>query len=397
MPRPPLEVGTYGKMRLTEKGPNKWVATAQFRDTDGITRPVTATAKTSAAAERALKSKLKDRAAPEGELITRTTRLDDLAEFLFAELKGQDSILPQTIDNYRRDWEKDASPKLGQLRIHEATVGRIDKFLKELQDAGYKSKPKKCKAVMSQMFDLAVRHQACAFNPTKSVARLKKQKKEIVTIDLALLGEVRAAVRTWMTAERPGPKDHDLADTIDTLLGTGARIGEVLALRWDDIDLAATAPTVTIAGTMAYVKGKGYFRQNWTKTNAGYRTIFMPKFLVDVMMKRMVNQPANNPQGAVFPTRKGTFKTPPNVRRQWRAARADTGFEFVTPHTFRKTVATLIKKEAEGGMTAAAGVLGHSSEEVTKTYYVADPKLAPDVSEVMHEHLAPHAQVGPEQ
>jgi integrase len=46
--------------------------------------------------------------------------------------------------------------------------------------------------------------------------------------------------------------------------------------------------------------------------------------------------------GFSFASRRGTWLSPQNVRRQWRQARKDTGLEWVTPHTFRKTVATLI-------------------------------------------------------
>jgi integrase len=76
-----------------------------------------------------------------------------------------------------------------------------------------------------------------------------------------------------------------------------------------------------------------------------------------------------------------------NVRRQWRQARADTGLGWVTPHTFRKTVATLIDQEAD--VKKAAALLGHASQDVTDTYYIAKPVLAPDVSDIL-EQLAAH-------
>lgn len=53
------------------------------------------------------------------------------------------------------------------------------------------------------------------------------------------------------------------------MLATGVRIGEVLALRWADVDLATVHPTVTICGTIIFVKGKGFLRQEWTKSDAG--------------------------------------------------------------------------------------------------------------------------------
>ena len=92
---------------------------------------------------------------------------------------------------------------------------------------------------------------------------------------------------------------------------------------------------------------------------------------------------ADNPHDAIFASRRGTWMSPNNMRRQWRQARAETDLEWVTPHTFRKTVATLIDKEAD--TKSAAAQLGHASEDVTNTYYVAKPALAPDVSDILEQ------------
>jgi hypothetical protein len=54
-----------------------------------------------------------------------------------------------------------------------------------------------------------------------------------------------------------------------------------------------------------------------------------------------------------------------------------------------KTVATLIDQEAD--TKSAAAQLGHASEEVTDTYYVAKPVLAPDVSEILEQLSADRA------
>lgn len=51
------------------------------------------------------------------------------------------------------------------------------------------------------------------------------------------------------------------------------------------------------------------------------------------------------------------------------------------PHTFRKTVATLIEQEAN--LTTAAAQLGHASEAVTDQYYIAKAKRAPDSSRLL--------------
>jgi integrase len=96
----------------------------------------------------------------------------------------------------------------------------------------------------------------------------------------------------------------------------------------------------------------------------------LPRFAVGMLLARKLVA-ADNPHDAIFTSRRGTWLSPNNVRRQWRQARADTDLAWVTPHTFRKTVATLINEEAN--TKSASAQLGHSSEEVTDTYYIPSP------------------------
>jgi hypothetical protein len=53
-----------------------------------------------------------------------------------------------------------------------------------------------------------------------------------------------------------------------------------------------------------------------------------------------------------------------------------------------RTVATLIDKEAD--TKTAASQLGHGNEQVTDTYYIAKPVLAPDVSTILEQLGADH-------
>jgi hypothetical protein len=70
---------------------------------------------------------------------------------------------------------------------------------------------------------------------------------------------------------------------------------------------------------------------------------------------------------------------------------ADTGLEWVTPHIFRKTVATHLDREGKGD--AATLQLGHSNEEVTKEYYIVTATAAPDVTDVL-DKLGPRSPDG---
>ena len=293
-------------------------------------------------------------------------------------------------------------PEGPQLRPQTAAAV-LDKLLREVA----KDRPaaaKNAKVALGLMFALAVRRGALTTNPVRETGRLRKPRRTVRALDAEHLEGVRSAIRQWQlpTPGKPGPRQTgDLADIVDLMLATGVRIGEVLAVRWADVDLGAAHPTATICGTSVFLKGKGFFRQEWTKSEAGYRTIVLPRFAVGMLMNRKINA-EDNLHDAVFASRRGTWLSPPNVRRQWRQARADTGLEWVTPHTFRKTVATLIDKEANA--KDAASQLGHEDESITKRHYIEKPTVAPDSSQIL-EKLGPgrpaddlaHGDRGPSQ
>ncbi|WFE38021.1 site-specific integrase [Micromonospora sp. WMMD998] len=384
MARPPLPIGTWGAIRTEKLGPNRYCARTRFRDHDGKTRDVEATDTTGPAAIRALKVKLRDRVTPNDDEITRDTHVSVLARLWLDEITAEERVTPQTISRYEISVRVSIEPALGELRIREATAGRLDRFLRKIAE-DRPSAAKGAKVVLGQMFALAVRRGALTANPVRDTGRLRNPRRKVVALEVKQLHEVREAIQNWQQPApgKSGPRPTgDLADIVDLMLATGARIGEILALRWEDLDLAAERPTLTICGTIVYLKGKGFFRQEWTKTDAGFRTVVLPRFAVGMLMGRKLNA-ADNPHDAIFASRRGTWLSPQNVRRQWRQARADAGLEWVTPHTFRKTVATLIDKEAD--TKSAAAQLGHATEQITNKHYIVKPALAPDSSDILEQ------------
>lgn len=89
------------------------------------------------------------------------------------------------------------------------------------------------------------------------------------------------------------------------------------------------------------------------------------------------------PERRGVPTRKGTWQQVNNVERRWRQIRQDTGLDWVTPHTFRKTVATLISERVNA--ETASQQFGHSSPAITREFYISKPAIAADVAHVLEE------------
>lgn len=262
--------------------------------------------------------------------ITADTTLVELAELWLCQLRAENRLENTTINEYERVLSKLLIPQLGALRLHELTTIRIDTVLQDLR-AQSLNRQWKAKVITGAMLQVAVRHGALTVNPARQTASVRRPTAEPRSLTPHDVTTVRTAVRAWTAKDRPGPKaTTDMADIIDLMLATGARIGEVLALRWSDVDLEAGEPTLSVSGTIKNEPGKGTYR----KSIQGVRTVALPEFAAMVLRRR--HDARGNPLDALFPTRNGTWQQVNNVERRWRQIRKDTGLEWVTPQAFRK-------------------------------------------------------------
>lgn len=90
----------------------------------------------------------------------------------------------------------------------------------------------------------------------------------------------------------------------------------------------------------------------------------------------------------VFRSREGTPLTTANVRRQLRKVLGDAGIEGVSPHMFRRTVATVINEQAS--LNLAAELLGHTDPRVTIEHYIRrNEQVNPLTAELLDAAFAP--------
>lgn len=361
MPRPPLDIGTYGTIRCYETA-SGWRATAKFRDYDGKTRPVERHGKTKAAAERNLKKALAERKGPAGDSLTPDTRFKEAVALWFGKfqaLADAGKRSPGSVDTYRSIMDRHVLPGLGELRIREMTVARIDAFLGALWRSVSVDTAKTARSVISGALRIAVRDKALDTNPVRETDRLeagRKKSPRALTLEERLL---------WLEMLESDPKAvrRDLPDLSRFMMATGVRIGEALAVYWDDIDFEAG--TVAVDYTVIRVKEVGLVRKS-TKTEAGERTLPLPRWALDMLKRRRTS--THYPNGPVFPSSVGGLRDPSNTRRDLRKARGGEEFAWVTSHVFRKTAATILD---EAGLSArlAADMLGHSRPSMTQDVY----------------------------
>ncbi|MEW1813069.1 tyrosine-type recombinase/integrase [Pseudarthrobacter phenanthrenivorans] len=299
-----------------------------------------------------------------------------------------EGIRRQTWDQYESIVHNLIAPDLGALRIKEISTSTCDRFLRSLVKHGKgHTNARLAKTVLRQIMSYAVRHDLYVWgNPVVEVDRLRKSRKKPVGLSESTVTEVREAVRNWgLEPGRFGPRPSSvLADVVDVLLGTGARIGEALAIRFEDIDLSGSVAKIAITGTLVEPRHGPKYRQDLLKNAGSERIIPVPAFVVDVLVRRMAESPANNAAGALFWSRRGTYMQASSVRRQLRAALDAAGIDnahLITPHAFRRTVATLLAREVED--KAAASMLGHADLTMTHAAYIERLKEVDDYTAVL--------------
>jgi integrase len=75
-----------------------------------------------------------------------------------------------------------------------------------------------------------------------------------------------------------------------------------------------------------------------------------------------------DPEHLIFFSRNHTPLTTNNIRRRLRAVLEGAEIEGVTPHSFRRTVATFLDRAS--GPDLAAEMLGHTSSKITRQHYI---------------------------
>lgn len=263
--------------------------------------------------------------------ISADTTFAEMVTKWLGGLREEQRLESTTINEYERVLRRLVVPVLGDVALAQLTTGKIDALLTRLGDESV-NRQRKAKVVTGAMLDVAVERGALASNPVRgsiSVSRPKTATPSLTDTDLA---GVRSAVRDWMVEGRPGPKaSSDMADLIELMIATGARIGEVLALRWGDIDLGARR--LLICGTIKTETGKGTY---W-KPLPVPRVVILPGCAMQVLCQRRTRA-TDSPADAVFATRNGTWHQVNNVERRWRQIRKDAGLDWVTPEAFRQSV-----------------------------------------------------------
>ena len=390
MARPRTPIGTYGTISIRRQPSGRYAARTRYRDWDGKSREVQSTAATRPAAERELKKKLAERSLfhPGFTGMSADSAFTALVDYWLEDMELEDRLSRTTRQLYERNMRTLVLPFFQDVTLREIGVARCDYFLKQLAKQSY-NRARQARVVLRLALGLAVRHEILPRNPMDHVSRLRRPTRSPDVFTWDEITAIRAAIRDW--EKRPilaGPRpDGQLGQIVEVMLGTSARIGEVLAIRLQDLDLDGPIPTARIAGTIISRKGEPTHRQDHPKTDRSVRRVALPSFAMQAIRSRLLRSGETDPGALLFSTRVRTPHTTNNIRRLLRDVMDAAGIGNVTPHRFRRTVATVVN-DAQGVLLASE-LLGHTDPRITMQHYIQrDETVNPITAGLLDEVFA---------
>lgn len=158
----------------------------------------------------------------------------------------RDEISPTTASSWQSSVTLYLKPHLGDMALHEVRPHHLESMYRELVDSGLAaSRVQKVHTVASVAFNAAVRRELIAASPAQA-ARAPAAERQEPTAPTP--GEVRTLLEA-------AADDLDMFAFLVLAANTGARRGELCALRWCDVDLDNRV--VTISRAVAKGAGRG--------------------------------------------------------------------------------------------------------------------------------------------
>jgi integrase len=255
-------------------------------------------------------------------------------------------------------------PSLGQVRLTKLSPQHVQQFYAQKLSEGLSSTTvRHIHAVLHRALVHAVKLGLVPRNVTDAVEAPRMRHAEIHP-----LSAVQA--RAFLAASRP----ERLHALYVLALATGMRQGELLALRWQDVNL--TQGTLQVRASLRYQVGKGFVFEE-PKTKHGRRSVALPPDAVEALQMHLARQeverqtlgPAWRNEGLVFASEVGGPIEATNMMRgSFHRVVERSGVPKIRFHDLRHTAATLLLG-ARVNPKVVSEMLGHSAISITLDIY----------------------------
>lgn len=297
----------------------------------------------------------------------RMTVAELIAQWMKFRTESGVSMRSTTQADYESKIRVHINPHLGHMRIADVRLRDIEQFYAKILRSkrnpkglqGQSMKP--IHAILKQSFDMAVRWESIPRSPMDKVRRPDGESKQKTVLD--------ADQFRRLTAELAGTP---LAVPALVLGMTGMRRGELLALRWSNVDMENR--TVQVNDNLVKPKGKA-LEVGMPKSATSQRQIPLPSAVIDALLIHRVEQEKRKGEyrsawierDLVFPHTDGDFWRPSTFSAAFANAAKIAGFP-ITPHSLRHGYASILF-DSDVDMKTIQELLGHATLDITMDLY----------------------------
>ena len=273
-------------------------------------------------------------------------------------------VRPSSHQTYRGYIDNHIKPSIGKIPLEKLTSLELQKLYKKLLEGGRveriesrkQSKGLSAKTVrnihqiISSAMKLAQEQKLIASNPAEGCALPRMGHQEMKTLPVEQLHSfLREA------------KDSGVFELYYLELATGLRRGELLGLKWEDIDLERG--DLRVRRQIARINGEVV--EAPLKTKNAYRTLPLAEDTVSILLEQK-KKVAGSPW--VFPSSTGGPISPDSVLHMLHRVLKRAGLPRIRFHDLRHTFATLALQNGVDVKTVS-GMLGHFSAGFTLDTY----------------------------
>ncbi|BBL78430.1 Tyrosine recombinase XerC [Rubrobacter xylanophilus DSM 9941] len=308
------------------------------------------------------------------------TLADYLTRWLEDCVRG--SVRPTTHKSYAWLMQRHAIPAIGHIKLKKLTPAHLQGLYRAKLDGGLSPRTVQyLHVVLHRALKQALRWGLISRNPAEAVDPPKVRKEEMRPLS-------PEEARRFLEAA-----EGDRLEALYVLaLTTGMRQGELLGLKWEDIDLDAA--TLTVRRTLTAAEG-GRPLFSSPKTAKGRRSIRLTPGAVAALKAHKVRQaeeklrsPLWKDYGLVFTTEAGTPIDRHNlIQRSFLPLLRRAGLPKIRFHDLRHTAATLLLSKGQHPKLVQE-LLGHSTIAITlDTYSHVLPGMGDTLAAAMEEAL----------
>jgi integrase len=339
-----------------------WVGTVERGWRDGKRKRKTVTAKTSK--EAAKKLRLEQQKIERGEAVLDERR--QLSDWLdqWLEQVVKPTVRPRTYESYETVVRIHLAPTLGHLRLNQLRPQHVQQLLADKTSSGLSARTVEyIWSILRRALKLAVRWDLVARNVAEQITPPRPVRTEVTPLSIPEI---------HLVLKEAGIMRYGSAVTL--ALTTGMRRGEILGLKWDDIDFTDDSARLRVRRTLQRIDG--HLVTGEPKSAKSRRTLTLTNLAIKALQRQRVMQAEDRLAAGelwsgndyVFATPLGHPVDPRNFHRGWHSLLDRVGLDRRPLHEARHTAASLMLSSGVPLKTVQE-TLGHSSIQLTADLY----------------------------